>query len=80
MEVKWIEIEKIDSGGRKTDVFEVWNIFDGGSLGIIKWKANWRKYAFFPYFNSYFEQDCLRDIAKFIEKETKNYKKDWVKL
>jgi len=78
--MKWIKIEKIDNEGRKTDVFEVWNIFDGCSLGIIKWKANWRKYAFFPYASSYFEQDCLRDIAKFIEKETKEYKKDWFKL
>lgn len=77
--MKWIRIEKIYNDGRKTDVFEVWNIHDACSLGIIKWKANWRKYAFFPYECSYFEQDCLRDIAEFIEKETKKYKKNWFK-
>ena len=78
--MKWIKIEKLASGDRKTNIFEVWNILDKCSLGLIKWKANWRKYAFFPYPASYFEQVCLRDIAEFIEKETKNYKKDWVKV
>ena len=78
--MKWITIEKIDNGGRKTDVFEVWSIYDSYSLGLIKWKANWRKYAFFPYTSTCFEQVCLKDIAEFIEKETREYKKDWVKL
>jgi len=76
---KWITIEKVDSEGRKTDVFEVWNTLDTCLLGIIKWKASWRKYAFFPYDHSCYEQDCLRDIAEFIEKETKEYKKYWYK-
>lgn len=78
--MKWITIEKMDNGGRKTNVFEVWSKYEDCSLGIIKWKANWRKYAFFPYGSSHYEQTCLRDIADFIEEETRKYKKDWIKL
>ena len=78
--MKWITIEKINNDGKKTDMFEVWSVYDKCSLGIIKWKANWRKYAFFPYPQTYFEQDCLRDISDFIQKTTKEYKKEnWVR-
>lgn len=37
-------------------------------LGTIKWKASWRKYAFYPEDNTLYEQDCLRDITVFLEK------------
>lgn len=77
--MKWIEIEKLPKDGKKTDTFEVWNTLDKVSLGIIKWKANWRKYAFFPYNQTCYEQDCMRDISEFIENETKDYKKNWYK-
>ena len=75
--MKWITIETIDNDGRKTDVWEVWSKYESCSLGVIKWKANWRKYAFFPSADTVFEQDCMKDISGFIEKETKEYKKDW---
>lgn len=79
--MKWIRIDKLPPReDRKTDAFEVWSIYENTSLGIIKWKANWRKYAFFPYVQTCFEQTCMRDIADFIEKETKQYKKtNWVR-
>lgn len=72
---QWIGIEKLSNDGKKTETFEVWNIFDNCSLGIIKWKTSWRKYAFFPYDQTCFEKTCLNDIADFIYKTTKEYKK-----
>jgi hypothetical protein len=75
--LKWIQIEKIEYTGRKTDTFEVWSTFYNVALGIIKWKANWRKYAFFPYDQTCFEEDCMRDISEFIENKSKEYKKNW---
>ena len=77
--MKWIEIEELANEGKKTGTFEVRNVLDKVSLGIIKWKANWRKYAFFPYPQTCYEQNCMKDISEFIEKETKEYKKNWYK-
>ena len=77
--MKWIFVEQIFTPWKKTAEWEVFSK-EGGSLGIIKWKANWRKYAFFPYDHAYFEQTCMRELADFIEQETKEYKKDWYKL
>lgn len=45
-------------------------------LGMVKWFAKWRKYAFYPRDDepTVYEQTCLREIAKFIEDLTKEYK------
>jgi len=77
--LKWITIETIDDGGKKTETFEVWSKYDACVLGIIKWRANWRKYAFFPYPQTSYEEDCMRDISDFIETKTKEYKRHWKK-
>ncbi len=77
--MKWITIEEIDNEGRKTKVFEVSSIYEQCSLGIIKWKANWRKYAFFPYEHTCYEWDCMGDIAEFCKAETKRYKELWLR-
>lgn len=39
-------------------------------LGVVKWYAPWRKYAFHPASLTVFEEDCLRDIAMFVSAET----------
>lgn len=77
--MKWITIETVDNKGKKTDVFEVYTKPEKTPLGLIKWKASWRKYAFFPYPDTCFEQTCMRDISDFIENTTKEYKKYWYK-
>jgi hypothetical protein len=41
-------------------------MFKGGIVGMIKYKANWRKYAFFPVRDSYFEEVCLYNLASFV--------------
>ena len=66
---KWIYIDffcKSKSG--KTNVYQV--MADTGYyLGDIEWHPEWRKYVFFPEVNTLYEQDCLRDIATFIEEK-----------
>lgn len=37
------------------------------ALGVIKWYGPWRKYIFDPFVQTVYEQDCLRDIAKFLD-------------
>lgn len=43
-------------------------------LGEIKFVGGWRRFAFFPYGNTLYEQDCLRDIADFCEARTKAWR------
>lgn len=70
---KWIEFELINppdnlSYKPKTQRWAVQKKApDWTQLGIIKWYSGWRKYAFFPFDGSVYENDCLKDIANFIE-------------
>lgn len=47
---------------------EVWRVLtrEGGALGEIKWFPRWRKYAFFPFGDTVYEQICLGEIIKFL--------------
>jgi hypothetical protein len=64
---KWIYIDYLcPSKSGKTKIYQVMDEV-GNHLGDIKWYAPWRKYAFFPEIDTLYEQDCLRDIAKFLE-------------
>ena len=62
--------------GRKTDIYTVRAADDAGTvLGQIRWYGSWRCYVFCPEANTVFEQDCLRDIAGFLEKLKEGRKK-----
>jgi len=77
---KWIYFEEhLPLPKHKTKRFNVITKDAGDSIGTVAWYGPWRKYCFFPHVNTVFEQDCLRDIADFIEKETKEHKKNWYK-
>jgi len=71
---KWVYIDYLcESKSGRTNIYQV--IAEGIHLGDIKWYAPWRKYAFFSNPDTLYEQDCLRDIAKFIEGKMKEYKR-----
>jgi hypothetical protein len=73
--MKWIEIKEVKSlKERKTKMFKVTSKQDGATLGFIEWGNRWRKYVFEPVECTMFEEDCLRDIATFIQEETKRHK------
>ena len=73
---RWIYVDLLcKSKSGKTDIYRVMANTDY-LLGGIKWYAPWRKYAFFPEVATLYEQDSLRDIAKFIEGKMKEYKKE----
>lgn len=72
MTCKWIEFfyeGKTVSG--KTDLWSVLTIEDRIFVGVIRWWGKWRKYVFVPQPNTLFEQVCLRDIADFCERVTR---------
>ena len=65
---KWINFV-LAKQGEKTNVWQVKTKDNFDILGEIKWFSRWRRYAFFPYSVTIYEQDCLRDIANFIEEQ-----------
>jgi len=68
---KWIEfIERPVGEHQKTLRWQVRPKDSFEPLGMVQWFNRWRKYCFFPAPDTVFEQDCLRDIAHFIEQET----------
>jgi hypothetical protein len=72
---KWIEFEA--DRHTKSKITKVWTVIskEGNHvLGWVKWYSGWRRYCFFPQVNTIFEQDCLRDIADFIENQTRTHK------
>lgn len=79
MKPKWVSFQLEErKRGAKTDVWHVWSIKEApmtAHLGIVKWFAPWRKYAFFPAEQTLYEQDCLRDLAEFVEVETVKQRK-----
>ena len=81
---KWYQGDYItfeDAGfvsvGAATHKFLVANRTSGVVIGVVKWYNQWRKYCFFPV-DAIFEQNCLRDIADFVELMTVEHKhKKW---
>jgi len=58
----------------KTKVWVVLNKYDATHLGHIGWFPKFRKYSFYPCLNTVYEEECLRNIADFIEHMTKAHK------
>ena len=70
----WVKFQLNERGIRaKTDTWEVWGT--GSHVGKIRWHSPWRKYCFFPMWAPLFDEDCLRQIAEFIETQTAMHRK-----
>lgn len=59
---------------KKTKIWNVANKDEESHLGQIKWYGRWRKYAFFPAYDTIFEEECLRDISFFCEQVTREHR------
>lgn len=71
---KWIQFEKEPRApNRKTETWCVVTNYHEcmqSVLGVVKWHAPWRCYAFFPRPDTLYEQQCLHDIAEFCKNAT----------
>ena len=65
---KWIDFVLVKEG-EKTNAWHIVTNKGRKMIGIIKWFPRWRKYAFFPFADTIYEDDCLKDIAEFIEQQ-----------
>jgi hypothetical protein len=70
---KWIDIKEIENPGKKTKRYWVVSKETDDTLGYIQWYGPWRKYCFESLGGIIFEWVCMRDIADFIEKATKEH-------
>jgi hypothetical protein len=70
---KWIEFRPVPHAG-KTKRWEVVTRNAGVVIGRIEWYSPWRQYTLAPAFPTRWEEDCLRDIATFIESETRQHR------
>ena len=77
---KYIKIEFVRmSPSGKTKIWHVRNTQKADDVpGIIAWNGGWRKYVYYSY-DAYYDWDCLRMIADFIETATKEHRKKGVK-
>lgn len=72
-ETKHLRIEE-GPAKPKTRTWHVFSRHTSDLLGEILWFGRWGKYCFFPCSNTLYEQDCLRDLAAFVEARTREHK------
>ena len=70
---KWIKFVSCPKRKRITNIWEVQSLM-GAGIGSISWYSAWRTYAFFPYDDTIYEDDCLLDIANFIKEQMEKRK------
>lgn len=73
-EKEWIKFDFV--GTTPSGKTKIWDVVlkDQSVIGgQIRWWGAWRKYAFFPKSQTYYEADCLRTIARFCEDETNTH-------
>lgn len=70
---KWIVFREIPAPG-VTKRWEIVTKKGGEVIGWIGWSNGWRRYVIQPAMLTEWEQDCLRDVAAFIEEQTANRK------
>lgn len=81
-EPKWIRFVELDE--YRDRVTKRWRVLSKDSafpIGIIKWYSAWRRYCLFtlPGGKAIFEEQCLRDIALFLESATQAQRETWKK-
>jgi hypothetical protein len=69
---KWISIVRcIPLPGHKTDLYEVMAREPCTTLGEIRWHGPWFRYALFPRAETVWEPQCLREVTRFMEPQTR---------
>lgn len=67
---------ELNTEGLKTKIWEVMNTSTDAVLGRVKFLGAWRKYVFTPITSqqTWFDANCLREIADFTESETSKWR------
>ncbi len=59
----------------KTSTYHVHSKKGFEFVGIIKWYSGWRRYTFYPKGGTLYDENCLKEIADFINKLMDDRKK-----
>ena len=65
---------ELNNVGKKTRWWEVTAIASDDVLGIVSFWGAWRKYVFKPNDATLYDASCLREIADFTERQTKEWR------
>lgn len=74
---KWVEFVEVSNPDRQTKRWEVRakrGLEGSVWIGDVAWSTGWRRYVLLPGYPSQWEQDCLRDVAAFLEAQTRDHK------
>ncbi len=74
MDGRFIRILEVAPGGRKTKRFRVDSKEGGYEISYVYFYPKWRKYVFEPLPDTVYEEVCMREIAQFIEDQTKRWR------
>ena len=72
---RWITFDL--AGKSRSGKTRIWYVRTRDNLtviGMIRWYGRWRRYVYEPAPHTVYEQECLRDIASFIEERTSEQK------
>lgn len=69
-------IKFVDNGWSASGKTKKWVIttVDGVTLGWVSWHVSWRKYTASFQTGTVFDHGCLREIATFVEAQTRLHK------
>ncbi len=70
-----VVVENGASKSGKTKIWDVHNKYDNGMLGRIAWFGRWRKYAFYPWPETVFEEVCMLELSQFIMVQTEEQRR-----
>ena len=64
---KYIHFKVVEKKA-KTKVWGCFNNNSVGKLGEVRWYSAWRRYCYFPKYETVYSADCLEDITKFTKR------------
>jgi hypothetical protein len=70
---KWIAFVEVPAPG-VTKRWEIRATQGNLVIGLVSWSNGWRRYVLRPGYPTEWEQDCLRDVADFLEARTREHK------
>lgn len=70
--LRFLDFGTSESG--RTRVVRVLNQMAGTSLGMIRWRAPWRRYVFESNPGIVYDHECLLDIAHELRRMTQTHK------
>lgn len=66
-----------DPESSKSGLTSTWTVQSPDmNLGLIYWHAPWRRYVFEPAAETYFDAKCMRELAYFCDKKTREHMKE----